>query len=132
MKTIECENINCKKKLRKVSLNCLKCNYKYCSEKCLEVHKLTSCQDESSAEDESIEYRSSKLNLVDISRVIKSGTYLKILDISPLFDFENFDIVLHDDMPQIIGYGLYGDLYLAKNINNDKLYCIKRVKIFVN
>ncbi len=129
MKTLECENTNCKKKLRKVSLNCLKCNFKYCSEKCLDVHKLSSCQDESSLEDESIDCRNSKLNSVERSRFIKSGTFLKILEISPLFDFENFDIVIQDDMPLIIGEGLYGDLYLAKNVNNEKLYCIKRVII---
>jgi len=129
MKTLECENTNCKKKLRKVSLNCLKCNFKYCSEKCLDIHKLSSCQDESSLEDESIDCRNSKLNSVERSRFIKSGTFLKILEISPLFDFENFDIVIQDDMPLIIGEGLYGDLYLAKNVNNEKLYCIKRVII---
>jgi hypothetical protein len=129
MKTLECENTNCKKKLRKVSLNCLKCNFKYCSEKCLDIHKLSSCQDESSLEDESIDCRNSKLKSVERSRFIKSGTYLKILDISPLFDFENFDIVSQDDMPQVIGQGLYGDLYLAKNVENEKLYCIKRVFI---
>ena len=62
-----------------------------------------------------------------MSRFIKPGIMLKELKNDPLYNFLNFEIVKIGKNPQILGNGLYGDIFLAKNRKNNKLYAIKQV-----
>lgn len=125
----ECDNPYCKKTLKRISINCLGCNNKYCSEKCLNYHQQTSnCHDENSYEEESfngpiLRKRSNKL-----SKFMKEGIFLKVLEINPMFDMENFEMVTIGKAPQIIGQGIYGNIFLAKNKLNSKQYAIKRIE----
>jgi hypothetical protein len=52
---------------------------------------------------------------------------LKEINEDPLYLFSNFEVVKIGKNNQIIGSGLYGDIYLARNKKNNKLYAIKHV-----
>ena len=120
-----CENTSCKKIMKKSSINCLNCNFKTCSENCLEEH-LNTCDETNKIEEDSLDFIGNNLNDKQ-SLLIKPGKLLKVLDISPIYDFDNFETLKLGRSSNIISVGTLGSIVLARNINNKKLYCVKQV-----
>ena len=113
MLSLECDIKTCRKSVKTQYINCQNCKNKYCSKKCLQFHKLF-CKDTNSIPEE-------------FEKFSKTGEYMQILQNDPLYEYHNFELIKIGNVPQTIGNGLYGDLYMAKNIQNNKIYSIKQV-----
>ena len=119
-----CQNTSCKFPSPHKLMKCSDCTKNFCSEKCVTNHR---CKSEDMTNiSQPLYYKRS--NTVS-SKFIKPGKILKEMNDDPLFLFSNFEIVKIGKNNQIIGSGLYGDIYLARNKMNNKLYAIKQVNI---
>ena len=121
-----CENNTCWKTMKIKSVNCLKCNRKFCSDRCLKDH-INKCQEikyfEELSINDSLEYSIHNTNKQSI--FMKNGKVLEYLELDPLYSLENFERV--GNSRYIIGVGMSGKIKLVKNIVNKKLYALKQV-----
>ena len=125
MKRQNCSNLMCKFPKSNILKKCKECKQQYCSNECQMKHTCKNDKDESLSSLKLIRKTSVS------SRLIKSGAMLKETNNNdPLFVFSNFEIVKIGKNPQILGNGIYGDIFLAKNKKNNKLYAIKQVLFF--
>jgi aurora kinase len=58
---------------------------------------------------------------------MKFGEFVKQIKEDPLYDFKNFEFVKTGMINQIIGSGAFGDVLLARNKIDHKLYAIKQM-----
>ena len=58
---------------------------------------------------------------------MKNGKFLKEIPNDPLYNFSNFEYVMRGNNKHILGSGAFGDVYLAKNKCDGKLYAIKQM-----
>ena len=122
MNKLICGNQGCKIPKTNKFLKSRDCSKPYCSNVCDNQHK---CKLDNINESKPPINKTRKTSTV--SRFIKSGVLLNEIKIDSLFNYSNFEIVKIGKSPQILGNGLYGDIFLAKNMKNNKLYAIKQV-----
>jgi len=122
MNKFVCDNKSCNLQKSSKLAKCKECSKQYCSKVCMKQHKCKSNDIKELKPPLNISRKSSQM-----SRFIKPGIMLKELKNDPLYNFLNFEIVKIGKNPQILGNGLYGDIFLAKNRKNNKLYAIKQV-----
>jgi hypothetical protein len=111
-----CELISCRKKLGIRTSVCGTCDNKFCSESCkithsLDVHRPSTVKRRSTFK----------------SPFMKFGEHVKQINEDPLYDFKNFEFVKTGMINQIIGSGAFGDVLLARNKIDHKLYAIKQM-----
>ena len=118
-----CSNFKCKKLIRSIYA-CTKCTWKFCTNSCLTDHTL---ETHSSNYFTDKEY-SRKSNVK--SHFLKVGQYLKEIPDDIYYDFSNFTPVKSAEgkNSKIIGTGAIGNVYLAKNKIDKKLFAIKQIK----
>jgi serine/threonine protein kinase len=116
---MNCNNINCKKHVRNYNI-CETCSSIFCSSTCLNEHKRDA-------------HGNSLINIVDNvipryslskSLFLKQGIYEKEIIDDPHFDFANFEFV-KSERKKSLGHGAFGEVYLATNKIDNKLYAIK-------
>jgi hypothetical protein len=122
MNKVNCQNTGCNLPSSHKLMKCSDCTKSFCSEKCVKNHRCHS-QDSSDLQLPVYYKRSNTVS----SKFIKSGKIVKEINDDPLYLFSNFEVVKIGKNKQIIGSGLYGDIYLARNKKNSKLYAIKQV-----
>jgi serine/threonine protein kinase len=120
---MNCTNSECMKVIRNY-YPCSKCGFKFCSNSCLTEHTLE--QHSSNHYKDTNDFRISFVR----SPFIKSGKFLKEIAHDPYFDFKNFISVKKKDgkSKKIIGTGAMGNVFLARNKIDEKLFAIKQIK----
>jgi len=63
------------------------------------------------------------------SPFISQGDFLKEVESDPLYDYANMEYEINEKTKQkkILGNGCFGNVYLARNRKDHKLYAIKHV-----
>ena len=115
---MNCNNSKCKKDIRIYNI-CEICRRIYCSNTCLNDHKTEEHQQ--SQKQNIIKTRNSGMKSI----FLKMGTFDIEIKNDPFYDFENFEFVKKSDKKKTIGSGAFGDVYLATNKLDNKLYAIK-------
>ena len=110
--------------------NCPLCNYFFCSDSCIEAHKITYHRiDKTLINNKNFEQQLKvSPKRVIISSFITKGQILNKSNYNPLFKIENFSYLYDkDNKPIIIGSGSYGQVFLCINKINKKKYAIKHM-----
>lgn len=114
---MNCNNTKCKKEIRNYNI-CEVCRRIYCSNACLSEHK-------NEEHPQSTRVRNTR-NSGMKSMFLKLGSYDKEIKNDPLYNFENFEFVLtKNDKKKTVGSGAFGDVYMATNRVDNKMYAIK-------
>ena len=95
--------------------SCKCCLSKLCSDLCLIEHMKEKHKDQI--------LLSKDLNLKIKSDFIKEGIIVKEAIQNPYFNFDQFKRINN----KILGSGSFGDVYIMKNINDDKLFAVKQL-----
>jgi len=119
---MNCNNQSCKKHVRNYNI-CETCSTIYCSTSCLSSHKM---------EVHNENWNINNLNNSNVapryslskSLFLKHGVFDKEIIDDPYFDFSNFEFS-KTDRKKCLGAGAFGDVYLATNKIDNKLYAIK-------
>ena len=108
---------------------CSLCENLFCSDSCVEAHKIAYHRINKSL------IKNANLNqpiLVQTpqinSKYITEGEILQKIEYNKIYNLNNFvQIMSKNNKPYIIGSGSYGQVYLCKNIINNKFYAIKHM-----
>ena len=108
---------------------CSLCENLFCSDSCVEAHKIAYHRINKSL------IKNANLNqpiLVQTpqidSKYITEGEILQKIEYNKIYNLNNFvQIMSKNNKPYIIGSGSYGQVYLCKNILNNKYYAIKHM-----
>lgn len=124
---MNCNSLKCKKEIRNY-FTCNKCGKSFCTNSCLTEHIYDSHINNSNDNENSETRPNTQINFnrrtsAKRSPFIKSGEYLDKVEISKYHDFNNFEIINQGKKP--IGAGAFGDVFLAKNKIDGKIFAIK-------
>ena len=110
---------------------CSKCHEKFCSNSCLERHKLCHKSKHTTnnlnlyAKPIIQKYQSKTLQ--KNSPYITDGFIVNKIQYDKIYNIKNFVPVMNFNEPKIVGTGSYGEVIVVKNIINNKLYAIKHM-----
>ena len=119
--SLECGLNACKKSISRM-IGCLNCCKNYCNTKCLEIH-LMQCK---VGHKDSPEKKINHLNVIGTHKIrsslIKDGEYHFEINYDKTYEIKNIDLLRH----RVIGNGIFGNIYLAKNNKNNKYIAVKQ------
>ena len=124
MYNVKCDLQTCRKQIT-VPFDCLKCDKKFCQNNCMIDHTFDNHQQNNNTQAKRL--LNFKRRSVMKSPFMKLGQFSKEIIADPLFKFKNFEYVKSGREPQVIGNGVFGDVFLAKNKFNSKFYAIKQM-----
>ena len=124
MNIIRCDLQTCRKRIY-VPYQCSKCDKKFCDNECMLDHTFDNHQQNNRTQAKRM--MNFKRRSVMKSPFLKYGQFLNEIVEDPLFNYKNFEYVKSANKPKVLGCGAFGDVYLAKNRLNNKLYAIKQM-----
>ena len=117
----------------KIPEKCNICGEKFCSEECLQSHSKLFHQ--SLAESIIITHSNNNNSFAEnnsnsqFSPFYVKGIFNKDeIKYDPVYSLDNFSLIYSKGIPQLIGDGSFGQVYLAKNNINKKIYAIKHME----
>ena len=137
---MNCNNKKCKREIRNY-YTCKKCGLSFCTNSCMTQHifeehsapsinkgSLLKSHNQNQNQIQSNQSMKNKnyqnLNfLLKKSPFIKEGEFLREINDDQYFDYKNFEYI--NDRKKSLGSGAFGDVFLAKNKIDGKLFAIK-------
>ena len=109
--------------------NCSLCENLFCSDSCIEAHKITYHRINKSLIVNSNFMQSNIPPTPEInSKYITKGEIFQKIEYNEIYNLNNFiQIMTKNNRPYIIGSGSYGQVHLCQNIKNKKYYAIKHM-----
>ena len=109
--------------------NCSLCENLFCSDSCIEAHKITYHRINKSLIVNSNFMQSNIPPTPEInSKYITKGEIFQKIEYNEIYNLNNFiQIMTKNNRPYIIGSGSYGQVHLCQNIKNNKHYAIKHM-----
>ena len=109
--------------------NCSLCENIFCSDSCIEAHKITYHRINKSL---IINLNFTQSNIPPTpeinSKYITKGEIFQKIEYNEIYNLNNFiQIMTKNNRPYIIGSGSYGQVHLCQNIKNNKHYAIKHM-----
>ena len=108
---------------------CSLCNNLFCSDSCIEEHKITYHRISKAFNyNPNLAQPTIPSNTLINSKYITEGEISHRIEYNKIYNLNNFvQIMANNNKPYIIGSGSYGQVYLCQNIINHKYYAIKHM-----
>lgn len=125
---MNCNNPKCKREIRNY-YTCSKCGKNFCTNSCMTEHTLEYHSGSTAVKSSSQGRGNARMSGMR-SMFMKMGVFMKEIIEDPVYDFKNFEFVKNKTTKRVeeLGAGAFGDVFLAKNKVNGKLYAIKQME----
>ena len=113
----------CSKEIKNQKL-CDNCDNIFCSESCYQAHSITYHRIHKQNNIQNIQQK----KILPNSKYLVNGYIIPKIKYDNIYELQNFVPIMDKNNPKIIGSGSYGQVFLALNTINKKLYAIKHME----